>query len=363
MVHLQPQYLKLGDNVVKMQIFSKYRNDGEGFISFVDGVDQQQYLYTLFECDFCRFVFPCFDQPDLKATWEFKGIMPEDWTIISNEFMNEGKLEKARSDGSVASELKEAAVALKEELLFDSLADPQVFWFDESAKIATYLYAIVAGPYGYYEENVEGMPPMRIYARKSVLADVNHEELFLATRTGIKFYTDLFGCGYPFKKCDQVFCPEFLCGAMENVGCITYNEKYLFRGQNKTLTKTAGFCNTNLHELGHMWFGNLVTMKWWNDLWLNESFATFMSYLAQAKFAEFAQYHGITWSMFLQYKGVAYRQDGLSSTHPVCGVVRDTDEAEAIFDGISYGKGSAWLKQTYFVLGHDTLRAALHRYF
>ena len=141
-----------------------------------------------------------------------------------------------------------------------------------------------------------------------------------------------------------MFCPEFNAGAMENVGCVTYNEAYLFRGQNKTLTKTAGFCNTNLHELGHMWFGNLVTMKWWNDLWLNESFATFMSYLAQAKFIEFEKYHGITWALFTKYKGWAYRADGLSSTHAICGEVLTTHDAETVFDGISYGKGSAWLK-------------------
>jgi aminopeptidase N len=110
-----------------------------------------------------------------------------------------------------------------------------VFSFTESARISTYLYVIVAGPYGYFESNVDGMPPMRIYARKSVMNDVNHEEMFLATQTGIKFYTDLFGCPYPFNKYDQVFVAEFNAGAMENVGCVTYNEAYLFRGQQKTL--------------------------------------------------------------------------------------------------------------------------------
>jgi aminopeptidase N len=112
-----------------------------------------------------------------------------------------------------------------------------------------------------------------------------------------------------------------------------------------------------------MWFGNLVTMKWWNDLWLNESFATFMSYLAQAKFIEFEKYHGITWALFTRYKGWAYRQDGLSSTHAICGEVPTTHDAETIFDGISYGKGSAWLKQVYKVIGYETMKAGLHRYF
>jgi len=326
-------------------------------------VDQLQYLYTQFEVDCCRYVFPCFDQPDIKATWEFKGIIPEEWAIISNEYQNQDKLEEAKASGSIVGQLNEVSSVFQATEAFQSMTNPQVFWFNQSARISTYLYAIVAGPYGYYESNVEGMPPMRIYARKSIMSEVNHEEMFLATQTGIKFYTDLFGCGYPFNKYDQVFCPEFNAGAMENVGCVTYNEAYLFRGQQKTLQKTAGFCNTNLHELGHMWFGNLVTMKWWNDLWLNESFATFMSYLAQAKFIEFEKYHGITWAMFNRYKGWAYRQDGLSSTHAICGEVVTTQDAETIFDGISYGKGSAWLKQTYNILGYDTMRAGLHRYF
>lgn len=245
----------------------------------------------------------------------------------------------------------------------EAIASPKLFIFNESAKISTYLYVIVAGPYGYYESNVEGMPPMRIYARKSLMEHVKHEEMFLATQTGIKFYTDLFGCPYPFNKYDQVFCAEFNAGAMENVGCVTYNEAYLFKGQQITLQKKAGFCNTNLHELGHMWFGNLVTMRWWNDLWLNESFATFMSYLCQAKFVEFKEYHEITWAMFNRYKGWAYRADGLSSTHAICGEVPTTADAETVFDGISYGKGSAWLKQMYYIIGHDTMRAGLHKYF
>lgn len=106
MVFFQPEYLKEGPNEVTMHIQSKYRNDSEGFISFTDEVDQEQYLYTLFECDFCRFVFPCFDQPDLKATWEFSGVIPEGWTIISNEYQNEPKLAEVKADGSLVSELK-----------------------------------------------------------------------------------------------------------------------------------------------------------------------------------------------------------------------------------------------------------------
>ena len=185
---------------------------------------------------------------------------------------------------------------------------------------------------------------MRIYARQSLVADVNHEEMFNVTEAGMSFYKDFFGQPYPFRKYDQVFVPEHNFGAMENVGCVTYNENYMYRGQTPTLAKRLRFSITNLHELAHMWFGNLVTMTWWNDLWLNESFATFMSFLAMSRSPRLEHYHATCWVTFLQYKFWGVSKDCLSSTHPICCEIVATDQADSLFDGISYGKGSAFLK-------------------
>ena len=239
---------------------------------------------------------------------------------------------------------------------------PIAFWFKESAKISPYIYAIVAGPYDYYESIVEDLPPMRIYARKSLKEDINHKEMFLVTQCGMRYYKELFGKEYPFTKYDQVFVPEHNAGAMENVGCVTYNEIYLYRGQVPSLAKRLRFSITNLHELAHMWFGNLVTMKWWDDLWLNESFATYMSFLAMSEIKEIS-YFDTVWATFLRYKFWGISTDQMSSTHPICCEINNTDEAESLFDGISYGKGSAWLKQVYNVLGYDVIKKGLHQYF
>ena len=184
---------------------------------------------------------------------------------------------------------------------------------------------------------------MKIYARKSIIGELNFDEMFNVTQAGIKFYSVFFGQVYPFNKYDQIFVPEHNFGAMENVGLVTYNENYLLRGEVPSLAKRLRFASTNLHELAHMWFGNLVTMKWWNDLWLNESFATFMSFVAldQAPECEYFKNH---WIEFLDDKFWGIRDDGLSTTHPITCTIESTDEAENLFDGISYGKGASWLK-------------------
>ena len=177
------------------------------------------------------------------------------------------------------------------------------------------------------------------------------------------FYKGFFGKAYPFRKYDQVFVPEHNFGAMENVGCVTYNENYIYRGEVPTLAKRLRFSITNLHELAHMWFGNLVTMKWWDDLWLNESFATFMSFLAMSESPSLDYFHETCWVTFLQYKFWGMSKDSLSTTHSICCQIDATDQAESLFDGISYGKGSAYLKQFYNVLGYETMSRGLHAYF
>jgi len=175
---------------------------------------------------------------------------------------------------------------------------------------------------------------------KSVL----HEELFKATASGMNFYNDMFGRPYPFRKYDQVFVPEFNEGGMENVGCITYAEDLLFRDETVTMAKKTELLITVLHELAHMWFGDLVTMKWWNDLWLNESFATYMSYIALTEIKDLHQYSNYAWLDFLDTKFEGVSNDQLLSTHPICSDIKSTDQVESIFDGISYGKGASFLK-------------------
>ena len=204
---------------------------------------------------------------------------------------------------------------------------------------------------------------MRIYARASIIDEVNFDEMFLVTMCGMHFYKDMFGKAYPFRKYDQVFVPEHNYGAMENVGCVTFNENYLHRGETITLAKRLRFAGTNLHELAHMWFGNLVTMKWWNDLWLNESFATLLPFIAMIHSPRLAHFQPTCWVTFMQYTFWGVSTDQLSSTHPICTEIVSTDQAESLFDGISYGKGSAFLKQLYNVLGHETFKKGLHYYF
>ena len=204
---------------------------------------------------------------------------------------------------------------------------------------------------------------MRIYARKTLVEYVNDKEMFAVTQAGVKYYEELFGQKYPFNKYDQVFVAEHNYGAMENVGCVTFNELYLYRGQTPSLAKRLRFSITNLHELAHMWFGNLVTMKWWDDLWLNEAFATYMSFQSMADIPITKEMYPTPWASFLRYKFWGVSTDQMSSTHPICADIKSTDEAVSLFDGISYGKGSSFLKQVYKVLGYDTIKIGLHAYF
>lgn len=239
--------------------------------------------------------------------------------------------------------------------------------FRQSFQIAPYLFAIVAGPYTYVESKTQeaGLPPMRVYLRKSVIKTVEADvlnEMLTSTLVGMRFYKDLFGVPYQFRKYDQIFVPEFNAGAMENVACVTFSEGELRRGQTMTVDEKMSLTNTLLHELAHQWFGNLVTMKWWNDLWLNESFATYMSYLVMTQAPELTKYRE-AWIDFMGMKFEGINADVLNTTHPVVNAIQSVSEAESVFNGISYGKGASFLKQANKVLGQDTMKKALHSYF
>lgn len=292
--------LQVGQNTISLNLQNNYRKDGVGLHSFIDPVDQEQYLYTQFEPDNCHWFFPVFEQPDIKATLEISTVVPGDWTAISNDYVDPAKDDTYKNATSeiLFEQVAELFWPGTSKDILKNLVDPTFFCFKKTPRIAPYIYAIVTGPFDYFEEIKEGYPPMRIYARKTLKKEINHVEMFKVTKAGIKFYEKLFGREYPFGKYDQVFVPEHNYGAMENVGCVTYNENYLFKGQTPSLAKRLRFSITNLHELAHMWFGNLVTMEWWNDLWLNESFATYMSFLSMASVPEL-QYFDTVWATFL----------------------------------------------------------------
>ena len=359
-INLPNNMLQVGKNVVDVRYTGFYRKDGIGLHRYEDPEDKEMYLYTLFESFSANKCFPCFDQPDIKATMQFTSIALDKWLVISNE-----------TEGSATKDIKEYTQILDAIGCDHGITERQPEGefsfrkFVKTAKISTYLFAFVVGPYAYKENNsLEGKKhvPMKIYARKSMMKYVNSEEFFKITMAGMTYYKDFFGCEYPFSKYDQVYCPEFNCGAMENVGCVTYTENYLDRDEIVPWVKKNSRAITILHELSHQWFGNLVTMKWWDDLWLNESFATFMSHISLEDAPELEEYK-LSWNLFVRMNTWGLATDEFSTTHPVAADVKDTEDAENIFDGISYGKGASIMKQLMFFISEKTFRKGIRNYF
>jgi aminopeptidase N len=313
----------------------RYMNTGEGLHRFVDPVDGAVYLYSQFETADAKRMFACFDQPDLKATYALTVLAPADWKVISN-----------------------APAASIEPV--DSGAVRHTFATTDV--LSTYLVALVAGPYAQWRDEFtdqHGTIPLGIYCRASLAEHMDAERLFTETKQGFGYYHGAFGVKYPFGKYDQCFVPEFNAGAMENAGCVTFLEDYVFRSR-VTRYLYERRSETVLHEMAHMWFGDLVTMRWWDDLWLNESFATFASVLAQAEATEYKH----AWTTFANIeKSWAYRQDQLPSTHPVAADIPDLQAVEVNFDGITYAKGASVLKQLVAYVGIDNFLAGLKVYF
>ncbi|KUL32054.1 aminopeptidase N [Streptomyces regalis] len=321
-----------GRNVLRVVADCAYTNTGEGLHRFVDPVDQQAYLYTQFEVPDARRVFASFEQPDLKATFQFTVKAPEGWTVISNSPTPEPK---------------------------DS-----VWTFEPTPRISTYITALIVGPYhsvhSVYEKDGQSVP-LGIYCRPSLAEYLDSDAIFEVTRQGFDWFQEKFDYAYPFKKYDQLFVPEFNAGAMENAGAVTIRDQYVFRSK-VTSAAYETRAETILHELAHMWFGDLVTMEWWNDLWLNESFATYTSIACQAYSPESRWPH--SWTTFAnQMKTWAYRQDQLPSTHPIMAEIRDLDDVLVNFDGITYAKGASVLKQLVAYVGMDEFFQGVQAYF
>ncbi|MHA7238560.1 aminopeptidase N [Arthrobacter sp. TMS1-12-1] len=328
-------------NVLVVEADMLYMNTGEGLHRFTDPVDGEVYLYTQFEVPDSRRVFTVFEQPDLKSTFRFSVTAPSHWDVISNSTTPEPVPAGSAADGVAAS----------------------TWYFEPTPVLSSYVTALIAGPYQSVRSEVTSSDgrtiPLGVFARKSLMQYLDAENIFDLTRQGFAFYEEQFGAPYPFGKYDQLFVPEFNAGAMENAGAVTFVETYVFRGRvpDATVERRA---ITILHELAHMWFGDLVTMRWWNDLWLNESFAEFMSTLAAAEATEFEQ----AWTTFaILEKGWAYRQDQLPSTHPIVATINDLEDVQVNFDGITYAKGASVLKQLVAWVGQEEFMQGVRQYF
>ena len=320
-------------NELRVVAVFPYEQTGVGLHRFVDPTDGNVYLHTQFEPFDAHRVYACFDQPDIKATFVFRVRAPKGWRVVSNQ----SALQTA-PEGQEGQEWADWS-------------------FEPTPLISTYVTALIAGPYAEVRSEHKGLP-LALYARRSLEAYLDSEEIFAITKSGLDFFGERFGILYPFSKYDQAFVPEFSAGAMENAGLVTFNERYLFRSKVSEASK-EGRANTILHEMAHMWFGDLVTMRWWDDLWLNESFADFMASYALKGATRFQN----AWAHFANTeKAQALLQDQMSTTHPIVAHYPDTESVRLGFDAITYQKGASVLKQLMAYVEEEAFFSGLKRY-
>ncbi len=321
--------------VVQVAALAEYSRSGEGLHRFVDDADGQAYLYTQYEPADARRVFACFEQPDMKAPFTFVVTAPQSWEVLSNQVPVQTD---SNSTGS------------------------KTVTFAPTLPISTYITAVAAGPYhrvssGWSRGDLT--VELGVLCRASLAKYLDADDVFEVTRQGLDFYADAFDYPYPFGKYDQIFVPEYNLGAMENPGLVTFTESYVFRGK-ATAEQYQRRANTILHEMAHMWFGDLVTMVWWDDLWLKESFADFMGSLVSVEATRFTD----AWVAFaIKRKAWAYVQDQLPTTHPIVADIVDLEAAKLNFDGITYAKGASVLKQLVAFVGRDAFFEASRKYF
>ncbi|WP_435123584.1 aminopeptidase N [Micromonospora tulbaghiae] len=320
------------ENVLVVDADFGYSNSGQGLHRTVDPVDGETYLYSQFETADAQKVYACFDQPDLKSVYTWHATVPDHWRVVSNMPVER---EEAAGEGL------------------------KTVHFTVSERMSTYITALCAGPYHEVRRTHDGID-MGYFCRASMAPHMDADDLHLITTQGFDFFHEKFGVRYPLPKYDQLWVPDFNAGAMENFGCVTHAEShYIFRSQ-VTDFEYEQRANTILHELAHMWFGDLVTMRWWNDLWLNESFAEWASHWCNTHATRFTD----AWTTFLSIrKNWGYRQDQLSSTHPVYCEMPDLEAVEVNFDGITYAKGASVLKQLVAYVGEEPFLAGLRAYF
>jgi len=323
------------ENELRVVADCMYTHTGEGLHRFIDPADGRIYLYSQFEVPDARRVFATFEQPDLKGTFTFNVVAPSHWAVASN------------------------AVAPEPQPIRE---DASVWRFEPTPPMSTYITCLVAGEYHVLTDSYtgdHGEVPLGLLCRKSLADYFDADEIFTLTKQGFGFFESAFAMAYPFGKYDQVFVPEFNMGAMENAGCVTFRDEYIFRSR-QTTAEYETRANTILHEMAHMWFGDLVTMRWWDDLWLNESFAEWASHHAATRATKFTD----AWTGFSNARKTwAYRQDQLPSTHPIAADNYDLEAVEVNFDGITYAKGAAALRQLVAWVGEEQFLAGLSAYF
>lgn len=321
-------------NIVRVEAIAAYSRSGEGMHRFHDPVDGETYLYTQYEPADARRVMACFEQPDIKAPYTFDVTAPAGWHVLSNQ----------------APERVHEGIGM------------QRVEFAETLPISSYITSVAAGPYARIDgEWARGDQRIQlgVLCRASLAEHLEADEIIEVTRQGLDFFSDAFAYPYPWGKYDQLFVPEYNLGAMENPGLVTFTETYINRGA-ATDAQRGGRANTILHEMAHMWFGDLVTMRWWDDLWLKESFADYMGTHASAAATRFTD----AWARFANSRKTwAYRQDQLPTTHPIVADIPDLEAAKLNFDGITYAKGAAVLKQLVAFVGEDAFFEGARRYF
>ena len=328
-----------GEHEIEVVAVCRYSRTGEGLHRFIDPVDDRPYLYTQFETADARRMYACFEQPDLKAAFGLTVIAPAHWTVLSNS-------------PAVAPTPIENGLGR--------------FEFAPTPPISTYITALIAGEFHTVTDSYHGKAaeiPLSLSCRQSLVEHLDAERLFGITKAGFEVFEEHFGHPYPFADYAQVFVPEFNAGAMENAGCVTIRDEYLFRSRTTNAAYEARD-NTILHELAHMWFGDLVTMTWWDDLWLNESFAEWASHFAQGKIREKGAEGDNPWATFTNSRKTwAYRQDQLPSTHPIAADMVDLEAVELNFDGITYAKGASALRQLVAFVGEEQFLTGVRAYF
>jgi aminopeptidase N len=338
---VQPQYNKwfitlaaadlvAGRNTVTVEYERLHSTNGEGLHRMVDPVDGRVYTYSHFEPAAAHQMFALFDQPDLKATYQVSVTAPADWTVVSTA--RETRVEDAGAN--------------------------KRWTFPVSKILSPYNFSLHAGPYKVWEDN-SAKYPMRLFARQSVASQIQPEEWFKYTKQGLAWFDEYFGVPYQYEKYDQLLVPDFLYGAMENAGAVTFAEHGFMHKDKMTASQRHSLASVIMHEMAHQWFGDLVTMQWWNGLWLNESFASFMGTLATAESTEFKN----AWQYFYsQGKSAAYVQDQQVTTHPIEVPVPSTANAFDNIDAITYSKGASTLNQLRHLLGEETFRKGVHNY-